>query len=52
MNRRLTVALLVYASLATVAFFRLDGRPRLVVWLVLGLFAVKTLIVVRKQRLG
>ncbi len=36
MNRRLIVAMLAYAALGIAAYFRLDGRPRLVVWLVLG----------------
>jgi hypothetical protein len=51
MNRRFVIAMLVYAVLATAASFRLEGRPRLVVWLVLGLFAVRTLLVVLKQRI-
>ena len=51
MNRRLVVAMLAYAALATAAFYRLDGRPRLVVWLVLGLFVVRTVLAVLKQRL-
>jgi len=41
----------VYAALAVLAAYRLDGRPRLVVWLVLGLFAVRTLLAVLKQRI-
>jgi hypothetical protein len=48
--RRAITALVVYAALAIVAAFRLDGRPRLVVWLFLGLFAVKTFLLVLKQR--
>jgi hypothetical protein len=51
MNRRLVVAMLMYAALATAASFRLDGKPRLVVWLVLGLFAVRTVLLVLKQRI-
>jgi hypothetical protein len=51
MNRRLVVAMLVYAALAAVASFRLDGKLRLVVWLVLGLFAVRTVLVVLKDRI-
>jgi hypothetical protein len=51
MNRRLAVAILMYAALATAASFRLDGRPRLVVWLVLGLFAVRTVLAVLKHRI-
>jgi hypothetical protein len=43
--------MLAYAALAAVASFRLDGKPRLVVWLVLGLFAVRTVLVVLKQRI-
>ena len=48
--RRLAFALLAYAALAAVATVRLDGKPRMVVWLFLGLFAVKTLLMVLKQR--
>lgn len=48
--RRLTFALLAYAALAVLASVRLDGKPRLVVWLFLGLFAIKSLLVVLKQR--
>lgn len=49
-GRRAVIALAAYAALAALAALRLDGRPRLVVWLFLGLFAVKTLLVVLKQR--
>ena len=49
-KRRLITALLLYAGLAAVAAVRLEGRPRLVVWLFLGLFAVKTLLVVLRQK--
>jgi hypothetical protein len=47
--RRLLFALLAYAVLGVLAALRLDGNPRLVVWLFLGLFAVKSLLVVLKQ---
>jgi hypothetical protein len=50
LHRRFIVAMLVYAALAVLAAFRLEGRPRLVVWMFLGLFAIKTLLVVLKQR--
>lgn len=49
-GRRAVIALAAYAALAVLAGIRLDGRPRLVVWLFLGLFAVKTLLMVLKQR--
>ena len=49
-GRRAVIALAAYAALAVLASLRLDGRPRLVVWLFLGLFAVKTLLMVLKQR--
>ncbi len=49
-NRRFLLAMLTYAALAVLAAFRLDGRPRLVVWLCLGLFAFKTLLLVLKRR--
>jgi hypothetical protein len=48
--RKLIVALLAYAALAALATLRLDGRPRIVVWLFLGLFALKSVLVVLKQR--
>ncbi len=48
--RRAIMALTAYAALAVLAAVRLDGRPRLVVWLFLGLFAVKTLLMVLKER--
>jgi hypothetical protein len=50
MNQRFIVAMLVYAALAAVASFRLDGRPRLVVLLFLGLFAVKTVLALLRER--
>jgi hypothetical protein len=50
MNQRFVIAMLVYAALATAASLRLDGRPRLVVLLFLGLFAVKTLLAVLRDR--
>jgi hypothetical protein len=49
-NRRLIIAMLVYAGLAVLATVRLDGRLRLVVWLFLGLFALKSILLVLKQR--
>lgn len=48
-NRRFFAAMLTYAALAVLAAFRLDGRPRLIVWLCLGLFAFKTLLLVLKR---
>jgi hypothetical protein len=38
-----------YAILAVLAGFTLEGRVRLGVWLILGLFAIKTLLVVLKR---
>jgi len=49
MNQRFIIAMLFYAGLAIAASLRLDGRPRIVVLLVLGLFAFRTLLVVLKQ---
>lgn len=49
MNRKFIVAMLLFAALAVAVFLRLDGRPRIAAWLVLGLFAVKTLLAVLKQ---
>ncbi len=42
--------MLAYAAIAIAGTVRLDGRPRLVVWLVLGLYAVRTVLAVLKQR--
>ena len=49
LNRRFLIAMFSYAALATLAAFRLSGRPRLVVWLVLGLFALRTILAVLKE---
>ena len=46
---RFLTALLAYAALAALATFRLDGRPRMVVWLFLGLFAFRTVLLVVKE---
>lgn len=51
MNLRFVVAMLAYAAIAVAAAVRLDGRPRLVVWMILGLYAVRTLLAVLKQRI-
>jgi hypothetical protein len=50
MNRRFAVAMVMYGALAIGASFQLDGRPRIAVWLVLGLFVTRTLLAVLKQR--
>lgn len=52
MNRKLIVAVLLLAALAGAASLRLDGRPRIAALLVLGLFAVKTLLAVLKESAG
>jgi uncharacterized membrane protein len=49
LNPRLTVALLVYLALAATAGYFLDGRIRLMTWLILGVFALKTVIASIRQ---
>jgi hypothetical protein len=50
MNRKLAVTLGSYAGLAILAFFTLDGKIRLATWIFLGAFALKTWLVVLKER--
>ena len=52
MNRKLAVTLTSYAILAILAFFTLDGKIRLATWIFLGAFALKTWLVVLKERQG
>ena len=52
MNRKLGVTLASYAGLAILAFFTLDGKIRLATWIFLGAFALKTWLVVLKERQG
>ena len=51
MDRRLLAAMILYAALALLATFTLDGKIRLATWLFLGLFAVKTVLAVVKRRM-
>lgn len=48
-NPRFLKAFAAYAVLAAGASFTLDGKPRMVVWLFLGLFAIRTILVVLKE---
>jgi hypothetical protein len=50
MNRKFAGALASYAVLAILAFFSLDGKMLLATWIFLGAFALKTWLVVLKQR--
>jgi len=50
MNRKLAIALGSYAVLAMLAFFTLDGKIRVATWIFLGGFAIKTWLVVLKER--
>jgi len=52
MNRRLAAAMLMYLAIGAAASYRLNGRPRIAVCLVLGLFVFRTLLSVLKQRVG
>jgi len=50
MDQKFIAAMSVYAILAILAGFTLDGPMRLGVWIFLGLFAFKTWLVVLKRR--
>ena len=50
MTRKFAVTLSVYAGLAILAFFTLDGKILLATWIFLGAFAFKTWLVVLKGR--
>jgi hypothetical protein len=50
MNSRFFYAMGAYAVLGLLAFATLNGNMRLVVWLFLGLFAVKTVLAMLRQR--
>jgi uncharacterized membrane protein YczE len=50
-DRRLTAALSVYAVLAVLAGFTLDGPIRLGTWIFLGGIALKTWLAVLKRRM-
>jgi hypothetical protein len=50
MDRKFIAALSVYAGLAILAGFTLDDPLRLATWIFLGLFALKTWLVVLKRR--
>jgi hypothetical protein len=52
MNRKLAVTLASYGVLAVLAFFTLEGKMRLATWIFLGAFALKTWLVVLKERQG
>jgi hypothetical protein len=50
MNRKFAVALGAFAALAILAYFTLDGKILLATWIFLGAFALKSWLVVLKQR--
>ena len=50
MTRKFALTIAVYAALAILSFFTLDGKIRIATWLFLGAFAFKTWLVVLKQR--
>jgi hypothetical protein len=52
MNRRFLYAMLIYAALAVLAIFTLDGIIRLATLVLLGGFALKTYLAVVKDRIG
>jgi len=50
MKRRFRYAMLTYLSLAVLAGLTLDGVIRIATWVMLGGFALKTYLVVLKDR--
>ena len=52
MNRKFAAALAAFAGLAILAYFTLDGKILLATWIFLGAFALKTGLVVLKERQG
>ena len=52
MNRRFLFAMLIYAVLAILAGFTLEGVIRIATWVLLGGFALKTYLAVFKDRIG
>jgi len=52
MSRRFLYAMLVYAVLAILATFTLDGLIRIATWVLLGGFALKTYLAELKDRIG
>jgi len=50
MKRKFAVALSAFAGLAILAYFTLDGKMLLATWIFLGAFALKSWLVVLKQR--
>ncbi len=50
MNRRFAGALAIFAGLAILAYFTLDGTILLATWIFLGAFALKAWLVVLKER--
>ena len=50
MHRKFAVTLATFAGLAILAYFTLDGKILLATWIFLGAFALKSWLVVLKQR--
>jgi hypothetical protein len=50
MNRKFAVTLGTFGGLAILAYFTLDGKILLATWIFLGAFALKSWLVVLKQR--
>jgi hypothetical protein len=51
-NLKLAAALACYAILATLAGFTLSGNIRIATWIILGGIAIRTLLLVLKDREG
>jgi hypothetical protein len=50
MNQKFAAAMAAFAGLAILAYFTLDGKMLLATWIFLGAFALKSWLVVLKQR--
>lgn len=50
LDHKFTIAMLIYAALAVLAGFTLTGNMRLATWIFLGGIALKTWLVVLKNR--
>lgn len=51
-RKRLKWALAAYATIGVAAWFTLDGQFRLIVLILLGVFAVKSWVAVRREELN
>ena len=52
MDRKFAAAMSAYAGLAVLAYFALEGKFRIAIWIFLGGMALKTCLLVLKRRMG